>query len=1314
MKEVKSAKLADGPRTSSRDGKEIMQNIPALNGLLERIRTKHRMSSGQKRESSSNPDLFTQEDIEMIDGDATAGLMYFSRMGKGGFSRMEKDMTKKKMNGGHHHTDATENDDHSVLSETSLERKEAEEAKNQVESLDLGGLLGSENTRSSSFMEPNAKIHKRRKIALSLATLASNPEKILQIVKDGAILAAMELAVIPDIVIQKSCAVIFSLMAAQESIRKAMHTEGAVAVILNLISAPNALVKVECCRALTNLMCEVTDDNTYEQRAVKDGLPYNLVRIVPECPAALDLSLQCLLNLTSVEDRYTRIEEVTDAILNLENKMNLNTSQQIVVAKAVTNLSALKGFQQKLLEDGCMTVVEKAIKRGEGPHRVLAATIVRNLTTCYRTRPKLLDHNIVNLLMSMSRDEVEEVKSLAVKALYLLSRDGSCRERIVAGNAVTVILKISQDTSNIAIGRLAAKTLRVLCGDASVAHTLVGDGIVKVLMTLLKNDDDNIRQYCAESICSLFQIDSIIVRLIDQGAVGVIVNLSKNPSCTTITREWCSFALYYLSTNPACTEETLELGIVPCLVELCSDNAMVQASAHTKYFCSASFAYITLLKDIDSSSGIPVLVQMLHTEDDVMTKNNCISSLYNLADLDENCIAMLDNNCMDPILELTQNDNQDTRIKCAAILCRLSLQEEYYPQFLHSNMMEILLELSSIDHLLTQRRVVIAMSNLSGNADLRAQLFKLKPIPYIVALASKRDENLRRGCVSIVCNLSCKRGTEREIVEAGIVPTLLITAMISSDQLQTKIICCKALINLMADPAMYAPMVKDGIIWGLSNLATQDPYLLQLCCKALACLSYEHAGAMLESSSTMKSAIHLISQNDFDLQRCGGVILLNLLHHPESHVPAFRKYVVKNLRPLAESSDDECNEQAIHILCKLSYFADCTEEIVESGMMKIIDAGSIFNQKSLAVAYLTMFGNISNQESMRTKILNDRTVEKFRQICMSDDSYTDLVVIKTIYSLSCSTENIKRLASDGVIALLEMVWAQEYERPPDLLKYIFAILYNLTTCYDAQGTLVSHGIVYLLMDMWDEARKSDLATQLTAKAIVHLCCGNINTSRAVAEGAPNILTYIVDSQRVNKDGRQGFSYDMAYRVSAAMRNILCVPNNHLPMVQQGCIRALESIAAQSERGKNANDPVTPHTQSNCLAAFKSMTYNSEVRDALTSSGAIDVIVQELLQEDTAITYPLLVQVEAESWSNGARSTTRDGRAKHIEPYPLYTELIETIKVRETAESKKPSADDVGERKHSPRYTASLKRTTSTLAMSFQSELIKRDVKVELE
>jgi hypothetical protein len=1294
MKQVKTKKLVDGPRTPAPEAKAIMAGIPALTNLFNRaaafkpIDEKERDASGEVN--------------------STDGLMYYSRLGKAAFiGRINEvghpsDRMKNKSRTSH-------DDDVSIGTVDSFEKKDA---KGDVEdSFDGSGSSPSEKQQNSSVYssEASAKILKRRKIALSLATLASRDDRIDDIINDGAIAATIELSGIPDVVIQKSTACTFALLSRDSRHRKRMHNEGSVQAILNLMSAPNALVKIECCRALVNLMCEESPDNVYETRAVKDGLPYSLMRIVPECPESLDLSLQCLLNLSSVEDKYTRIEEVTDAVLHLENKMSLTPEQQIMIIKSVTNLSALKSFQQRLLEDGCMLVVDNAFKYGNAEHRTYAATVVRNLTTCYRTRPKLLDHSIVTLLMSMSRDEEEEVKSLAVKAMYLLSRDGSCRERIVAGNAVAVILKISQDSSNIAIGRLAAKTLRVLCGDATVAHTLVGDGIVKVLITLLKNDDNNIRQYCAESICSLFQIGQIIVRLIDQGAVGVIVSLSKNPSCTAITREWCSFALYYLCTSGSCNEDTLEAGIIPCLIELCQDSAYSVASAKTKYFCSASLAYVTLMKDIDSSSAIPVMLIMLENEDDVVTKNNCISSLYNLADLDENCVIMLNNLCMDPLLHLAQSDNQDTRIKCAAILCRLSLQEDYYPAFLDTKMMEILLQLSAIDHTLTQRRVIIAMSNLSSDPALRSQLLALKPIPYIISLASKRDENLRRGCVSIVCNLTVKRGTEKEIVDAGIVPTLLITAMISSDQIETKIICCKALINLMADPNMYAPMVKDGAIWGFSNLATQDPYLLQICSKALTCLSFSFAGPMLESSSTVKTAIHLVSQgNDIDLQRCGGTIILNLLQHPDSQVAAFRKYVVSNMRPLAESDDEQCNEQAIHILCSLSHFNDCVEQIVSSSMLGCIDAGSIFNQKSLAIAYLTMFGNISNHAEMRTKILNERTIEKFRQICMNDDAFTDVIVIKTVYSLSCSKENIVKLADTGVLSLLEMAWTNEYKRDDEVLHYILAILFNLTSCDEALGTLVSKGIVELIRDMWPDALKKEELCMLASSAIVHLCCGQINTSKAVEEGAAAILVYITTP---NNEGYR-FSYDMHYRVSAAMRNILCIPNNHIPMVHSGCVRSLESIAAISEKGKHADDPITPFIQANCLAAFKSMTFNPDVRDALKNSGAIDVIVQELLNEDTAIDYQLLVAVEAESWGNGARSTVRDGRAKAIAPKGIDMSLIQTFTP--------PTADDLKSPKGSldagDDTTKKIERTQSSLSAErlYQSEIIKRDVKVELD
>ena len=43
---------------------------------------KNNLVGGNKREKASVPDLFSSQDHEIINGDATAGLMYFSRLGK--------------------------------------------------------------------------------------------------------------------------------------------------------------------------------------------------------------------------------------------------------------------------------------------------------------------------------------------------------------------------------------------------------------------------------------------------------------------------------------------------------------------------------------------------------------------------------------------------------------------------------------------------------------------------------------------------------------------------------------------------------------------------------------------------------------------------------------------------------------------------------------------------------------------------------------------------------------------------------------------------------------------------------------------------------------------------------------------------------------------------------------------------------------------------------------------------------------------------------------------------------------------------------
>jgi hypothetical protein len=124
----------------------------------------------------------------------------------------------------------------------------------------------------------------------------------------------------------------------------------------------------------------------------------------------------------------------------------------------------------------------------------LGADCVRNLTADQRAKVKLVDHNVIATLVAMSRDDNESVKCSCVQAFYNLSKDINCREKIVHGHAVSVIIKMSMEKfQNIEMGRTAARTLRVLCGDRNVALLLIRDGIVKALMSLISKDDAHMK-----------------------------------------------------------------------------------------------------------------------------------------------------------------------------------------------------------------------------------------------------------------------------------------------------------------------------------------------------------------------------------------------------------------------------------------------------------------------------------------------------------------------------------------------------------------------------------------------------------------------------------------------------------------------------------------------------------------------------------------------------------------------------------------------------------------------------------------------------
>lgn len=1144
---------------------------------------------------------------------------------------------------------------------------------------------------------------KRRRLAMSFATLAAKPWKREKIVKEGAIPALIDLSALNDAQMQRSCALAFAYLCKEPSIRAQIIREGAFAALVAMTQSHSRKVKADCCRAICNLCME----NGFEFNAVRDGVTFAVVQVATSHPETIDVCLKVLLNLSHVA--YPRLEEMTDALLHF-NSLNLNESQLMILMQTMCNLSATKNNQLRLIEDGCLVIVENSIKSSSPALRLLAADTVRNLTTDQRSKNKLVDHNVIATLVAMSKDEMELVKKACVFAFYNLSKDITCREKIVHGHAVAVIIKMSMEKfQNVEMGRTAARTLRVLCGDRNVAHLLIRDGIVKALMSLISKDegmikdDGVIRQYCAESICSLFQIGDVLGRLIDQGAVGVLVSLSLK-NIDLITGEWCSFALFHLATNPVCPKLMYSRGILPCLIKLCKHS-----SSRSKYFCTAALAHITSIKDVNSADAIPILVDMLKQESNPVTQKSCSIALCNLTDTDANSCLVLESGALPAVVRLTNSNDIQTKMKCAAIISKLSLFQQYYYQFSEDNVLKVLLDLSCVDHTLTQRRVILALSNLTQSQDLRKQLLELRPIKYIISLATKPDENLRRGCVSIVCNLSYEAGSETQIVKAGVMPTLLITALVTSDKIQSKIICAKALVNLMADPTLHAVMVKEGVIWGMATLALlENTELLKLCINAICTLSGEFARDILKLSTAVKTVMFAINHTeDVEITLAGGRTLMNLLLNTTDKDESFRKFAVENMTNLVQCKDEEVCEISILCLCVASQSESCRSVIVSSGMLHMIDVSTIFSQHRVSFAYLTMFGNIANNPSMRTELLDNQCLSRFSHICMSADPSLDMAVVRALYCLSCASENLTKLVDQTVLELLRIVYNNLSKYPSEvqsgsdvgsisppstgrgrsktnggggnvkseIILYIIATIYNVSTSRDCHARLVSQDVVALLSSIWPSMKSDYNGCILIVGTMLHLACGNVNSSKMIEQGCCDIICFVTQHSNDPLYAGYYFEHEMHEMCAAGLRNLLIVVKNQEALVEAGAIESLCSMATMSGAttasavARKSNKAVS--IRDNCAAALRSMTYNNKLRSKLLATGAIKVLMSSMTsgsshkegvdvtnEDDFYVGHTLLCELEAESWENGSRGKGKEGRAPIMESRPIFVDFLQ--------------------------------------------------------
>ncbi|GMI46689.1 hypothetical protein TrCOL_g1637 [Triparma columacea] len=1109
---------------------------------------------------------------------------------------------------------------------------------------------------------------KKRRFAMSLATLASKHEKRHGIVEAGAIVTLATLSKTPDSRIRLSCAAAFNSLAMEPSLRKAMLEQGAVQAIVGMHTAPIYMIRNNCARAL----CNLSASDGSEEELVKQGAVPALLNLSQVSAQLMEVVMMALLNLSCVHGRYSKIDEVNDAVIHMGGS-DLTARIEKLLISAIVNLTALKSNQARLVEENVLRILTRIQKNNPLEIQRMVATAFANLSSCSRSRGKMTDGpaRVVETLLNMVEEyDDEEIKRQCALTVSRLALDVSCREKILQQSAVKALVKMSLNMSAngrrvVETDRVCAAALNVLAADGESSEKLIHDGAVDALLALMKNGDKEVRTECAHCLCVLFDYEKGIDEMIDKGAVQALIELA-DPQDLRTSRN-CSMALYNLLGHEEAGRLNGE-GILSALVKLSHSEDVV-----TKSTCAAALWELTELEGSDPRELIPALIKMLNEADDSQIKGDCAAALYNLAHDESNCELMMKHNCLEPLLTLVESEhNFSTRVQCGAILSRLSFDVENRELMSNQRAIDCIYSLLNLEPppgeldagirvLKTQQRMVNAIYNISCNEAARPLLLSSGAGKFLTESQTKPAENIRRGCAAALCNLLVEPGTELDIMNSGAVSALLITALVASDKEETKKICVKCLYNLLSEGACHKPMVDEGVLWGFAALSksstdstrlTPDVEVTRICSKAFCNLACKFGKELMGSTACVKTLLWLTALDDQESKENATRGVLNVLKHLEVADAPVAIQSIKFLKVLAQDKNERIKGLVVLAFCMISQFEDVREQMKSQKALSSIDFEVVRQDAELSYAYASTACNMTVENTSSNSIVNEREIlDNLFELSLSVEERTVLVVAKALYACTCDRKNIPALVGAGVVQAVQELLLSDSTLGNVVVKtFLSSILFNVSTEVECNLDVVNKDAVQMLRLLWENG--DGKIKRVCALTCANLSCGVVNSAKIVRQqGTEMIVNLVLREDLKSDDGK---------RCVAALRNLLSTSANHRPMLKEDVVDALVKLAESK----------VPYISLNAAAALRTMTYNEATREALIEKNAIKVIIEDTNgkggkgdggdeDDDLQIGNKLLQQIEAESWSNGSRGIQREGRAQNLEVAPLIQGLSES-------------------------------------------------------
>ncbi|OQR84427.1 hypothetical protein ACHHYP_13391 [Achlya hypogyna] len=825
-----------------------------------------------------------------------------------------------------------------------------------------------------------------------------------------------------------------SNLASHESCRVPMVQSGIVRPLIDLMAAPDMLVKQDCVVTLCNLMLH---PETYREM-VDDGVVPALVAYSEDDHPEIQKSCAyALLSLAMDAGMKTKLVEqgVIVALMNLSDRCIKRPELRSACLCALYHLSMDPANAAALFKEGTQSVAIAVLhepvaeKQACISHRMYmhALALLSNMASRDVDRRILVDDDAVNSVLrflqvnSVVKDKVSAALLARAQAYAASMLCKLCDVAMEYNGYFTALLALASSPTAVTTPSNRSDlsgtitTLRCALAFANMSCTMKGrrllgsHGEVATGLNAMMRTGHHETQMCAAiGLCNL---------AIERGPLK--------------GRVWA--------------ESTVSDFIVVALLRVNSDK--------TKVICAKVLFNLLAHEDtrekliVDGALYALIKLAKLDVEE---IRQLCLRSIYNIS-LEPSKVPRLVDMEIVRILSgmFAQDYSKDMKRFICGILSNVSAVPGHEMQLLHEGALTILTALVKVRDPETRVYCANVLNNVTCNADVLDLVLKDDGhvVGLLISLTRAESKDIRRYSAGAICNLSTIRSGVEAMTHDGMVPALCdLLQRLSCDV--TLGLCVTALRNLVSETENQLQLVACHGVQILSVLmaATTDTEIGPACAELL-CLLCRNPGVELTLvNDGIVRALHAIAKR----QSAHAKALA-------SERPPSRGAKPSGLTKEALAVLDASRLDIISCLCVLSTNPECHDKMLTDGVMETIVAMVMDDDDDSA----TLASVIS------------RLSEEFCYYCMLTlrnlTGRKETTVFKEDTQTHVASHDINRARVASQSHAIPIILAMAGSSVSDTRENTIVTLYNLSCHRRARGLLIHHDGIKTLIRLAQKA-----------------------------------------------------------------------------------------------------------------------------------------------------------------------------------------------------------------------------------------------------